>query len=72
VFAWLARTAGIEEHEMLRTFNCGVGLVAVVSAKNAGHVIDAFQESGERAFRIGTLIKGDGAAKVRYRGAMKL
>ena len=72
LFAWLAKSAGIEELEMLRTFNCGIGLVAVVSEKNSGHVIDAFQESGERGWRIGALVKGDGEAKVRYRGAMKL
>jgi phosphoribosylformylglycinamidine cyclo-ligase len=72
VFGWLAKTAGIEEREMLRTFNCGLGLIAVVSEKCAGHVIDAFQESGERATRIGHLVKGDGEAKVRYKGALKL
>jgi phosphoribosylformylglycinamidine cyclo-ligase len=72
LFSWMAKSAGIEEREMLRTFNCGIGLVAVVSEKSSGHVIDAFQESGERAFRIGTLVKGDGEAKVRYHGAMKL
>jgi phosphoribosylformylglycinamidine cyclo-ligase len=57
---------------MLRTFNCGLGLIAIVSEKSAGHVIDAFQESGERATRIGTLVKSDGEAKVRYTGALKL
>ncbi len=72
VFGWLAKSAGIEEREMLRTFNCGIGLVAVVSEKHSGHVIDAFQESGERAYRIGSLVAGDGEAKVRYRGALKL
>jgi phosphoribosylformylglycinamidine cyclo-ligase len=72
VFGWLAKSAGIEEREMLRTFNCGLGLIAVVSEKCAGHVIDAFQESGERAMRIGHLVKGDGEAKVRYKGALKL
>ena len=72
VFGWLARSAGIEEREMLRTFNCGLGLIAVVSEKCSGRVIDAFQESGESATRIGTLIKGDGEAKVRYTGALKL
>jgi phosphoribosylformylglycinamidine cyclo-ligase len=72
LFAWLAKSAGIEERELLRTFNCGIGLIAVVSEKCSGHVIDAFQESGERARRIGTLVKGDGEAKVRYRGTMKL
>jgi phosphoribosylformylglycinamidine cyclo-ligase len=72
VFGWLAKTAGIEEREMLRTFNCGLGMIAVVSEKCAGRVIDAFQESGERATRIGHLVKGDSEAKIRYKGALKL
>jgi phosphoribosylformylglycinamidine cyclo-ligase len=75
VFSWLARTAGIAEAEMLRTFNCGIGLVAVAEEKNAGHVIDAFQECGDRAVRLGKLVAGEGAegeAKVVYRGTLKL
>ena len=72
VFKWLARQAGIAESEMLRTFNCGIGLVAVADEKHAGHVIDAFQEAGGQASRIGRLIRGGGEAKVVYRGALKL
>ncbi len=72
VFQWLAKEAGIVESEMLRTFNCGIGMIAVADEKNAGHVIDAFQEAGQQATRIGTLIKSDGEAKVVYRGALKL
>jgi phosphoribosylformylglycinamidine cyclo-ligase len=72
VFRWLASEAGIAEREMLRTFNCGIGLVAVADERNAGHVIDAFQEAGDRATRIGRLIPGAGEAKVAYRGALKL
>jgi phosphoribosylformylglycinamidine cyclo-ligase len=72
VFRWLAKEAGIAEREMLRTFNCGIGMVAVADEKDAGHVIDAFQEAGDHATRIGVLIRGDGEAKVAYRGALKL
>jgi phosphoribosylformylglycinamidine cyclo-ligase len=72
VFQWLAKEAGIAESEMLRTFNCGIGMVAVADEKNAGHVIDAFQEAGDRAVRIGKLIEGRGEAKVVYRGALGL
>ena len=68
----LAKQAGIAESEMLRTFNCGIGLVAVADEKHAGHVIDAFQEAGDHAVRIGRLIRGGGEAKVVYRGALKL
>jgi phosphoribosylformylglycinamidine cyclo-ligase len=72
VFGWLAKCAGIAEAEMLRTFNCGIGMVVVADANRAGHIIDAFQESGDRATRIGTLVAGEGEPKVRYHGALKL
>jgi phosphoribosylformylglycinamidine cyclo-ligase len=72
VFRWLAETAGIAQAEMLRTFNCGIGLVAVVDEKHAGAVIDAFQENGDKAVRLGRLVSGSGEAKVVYRGALKL
>ena len=84
VFQWLAKQAGIAEREMLRTFNCGIGLVAVADEENAGLIIEAFQKAGDHALRIGKLVAGlsdgasaasrDGAgeAKVVYRGALKL
>jgi phosphoribosylformylglycinamidine cyclo-ligase len=72
VFQWLAKQAAIAEREMLRTFNCGIGLVAVTDEKNADAVIAAFQQAGDHAVRIGRLIKGAGEAKVAYRGSLKL
>ncbi len=72
VFQWLAKQAGIAEQEMLRTFNCGIGMIVVADERNAGHVIDAFQEAGDHATRIGCLMAGSGEAKTVYRGALKL
>jgi phosphoribosylaminoimidazole synthetase len=72
VFGWLAQSAGIAESEMLRTFNCGIGLIVVSSEKCAGHVIDAFQENGDRATRLGTLVAGGLKPKVQYTGALRL
>jgi phosphoribosylformylglycinamidine cyclo-ligase len=72
VFGWLARAGSIPHHEMLRTFNCGIGLVAVAGEKSASQVIDAFQACGEKARCIGTLVVGEGEPKVRYRGKLKL
>jgi phosphoribosylformylglycinamidine cyclo-ligase len=72
VFQWLAKEAGIAETEMLHTFNCGIGMIAVADEKNAGHVIDAFQEAGDHAARIGKLVKGEGEAKTVYRGRLPL
>jgi phosphoribosylformylglycinamidine cyclo-ligase len=72
VFGWLANGAGIPAPEMLRTFNCGIGLVAVVSEKHSGRVIEAFQQAGDKAMRIGQLVTGAGEAQVVYRGVLTL
>jgi phosphoribosylformylglycinamidine cyclo-ligase len=72
VFGWLSKSAGIGEREMLRTFNCGIGLIAVVAPEKADATIAAFSGAGESACRIGTLVPGSGEPKVRYRGALKL
>jgi phosphoribosylformylglycinamidine cyclo-ligase len=72
VFGWLAKSVGIAEREMLRTFNCGIGLIVVVAADRADEAIRIFANAGDMAVRIGALVPGDGEAKVRYRGALKL
>jgi phosphoribosylformylglycinamidine cyclo-ligase len=72
VFGWLAKSAGIEEREMLRTFNCGLGLMVIVAADKADAAVAAFDANGESATIVGKLIKGDGEGKVVYRGALKL
>ena len=68
VFKWLAREGGVAEAEMLRAFNCGLGMIAVTDEANADAVIAAFGGGA----RIGTLVSGDGEAKVRYTGALPL
>jgi phosphoribosylformylglycinamidine cyclo-ligase len=72
VFGWLARSAGIEEREMLRTFNCGIGLVAIAPSEKAEDVIAAFAAHGQHAQKIGVLGAGKGEPMVRYSGALKL
>jgi len=72
VFAWLAREAGLDAPEMLRTFNCGVGLVAICAAGHESAVIAAFEQAGESAFRIGALAPArETDPKVRYNGALE-
>jgi phosphoribosylformylglycinamidine cyclo-ligase len=68
VFAWLAQTGGIDEQEMLRTFNCGIGLVAVVASGDANVCVEAFTAAGESARIVGTLVTDSGEACVRYNG----
>jgi phosphoribosylformylglycinamidine cyclo-ligase len=71
VFAWLSLEAGLADSEMLTTFNCGLGLIAVVEAGKAGAVIEAFQELNEHAYRVGHLVRTQhGDPQVRYRGTL--
>ncbi|MBX7247555.1 MAG: phosphoribosylformylglycinamidine cyclo-ligase [Caulobacteraceae bacterium] len=55
VFGWLAGTGGIAEHEMRRTFNCGVGFILIVSPQDAEPVLAALLNAGEQAFVCGEL-----------------
>ena len=72
VFQWLASEGGIAEHEMLRTFNCGIGMIVVVSPKDADAVAQAFTRAGETAVTLGKIIKASGDARVVYDGKLKL
>lgn len=58
VFQWLQATGGISEHEMRRTFNCGVGLLLIVGKDAAPEVLAALLEAGEDAFVCGELAAG--------------
>ncbi|HVW91442.1 MAG TPA: phosphoribosylformylglycinamidine cyclo-ligase [Devosia sp.] len=55
IFGWLSRVGGIEEREMLRTFNCGVGMVVAVKAGDAENLVNLLNAKGERAWVIGEL-----------------
>ena len=72
VFGWLARGGALSEAEMLRTFNCEVGMIAIVAAGDAPAVLAKLRAEGETAFELGVLEpRGDGAP-VRYDGALAL
>jgi len=60
LFRWLAATGGIAEQEMLRTFNCGVGMVVVVAAEKADAVVDVFRREGETVAQLGEVIAAQG------------
>ena len=57
VFQWLAEVGGISEHELRRTFNCGVGMMLIVSPENLPDVLDGLLHAGEDAFVCGELVE---------------
>ena len=63
LFAWLQKTAGIDDLEMNRTFNNGIGMVVVVDAANAEATAKTLRDAGEAVYTIGVIaMKGDGAS----------
>lgn len=60
VFSWLSRVGGMEEREMLRTFNCGVGMLCAVSSEDADRLVEHLRAEGETAAVVGTLIRRTG------------
>jgi phosphoribosylformylglycinamidine cyclo-ligase len=71
VFSWLARTGGVSPREMMRTFNCGVGMIAVVAAGQAAQVAAVLQEAGETVTPIGRIVPRRDAGVI-YRGSLAL
>jgi phosphoribosylformylglycinamidine cyclo-ligase len=81
VFGWLRRAGRLDDAEMLRTFNCGIGMVAVVAHEGCDEVVRVLQAEGEAPLRIGALEPGRGvrsqakgkgdAEAVRYSGRLE-
>ncbi len=73
IFGWLARTGGVETREMLRTFNCGIGMVAVVAPQDAGAVREALEAEGETVVDVGRLVARAGEGpRVVFNGTLGL
>ena len=66
VFDWLQANGRISEHEMLRTFNCGIGMAILVSSEEAGSVTRALEEAGEAVYRLGHVVAASGKKRVRF------
>lgn len=73
VFRWLSTVGGVAPEEMLRAFNCGIGMAVVVPVDQEERVADAFADAGESVVRLGVIEPSDGsaqdAAHVAYEGA---
>ncbi len=65
LFSWLQQDGGIPEDDLLRTFNCGIGMTVVVARKDADQVQQILEASGETVFRIGEITQGTGRVDIR-------
>ena len=72
VFGWLAKVGGVAEREMLRTFNCGIGMIVVASAAEADAVVAALREAGEAPVRLGEVTPSGSEGQVAYHGKLSL
>jgi phosphoribosylformylglycinamidine cyclo-ligase len=72
VFKWLAAQAGIAELEMLRTFNCGIGMIAIVEPDKVDKVVEVLTDAGETVVQLGTVIPADGEHRVVYNGHLDM
>ena len=68
VFRWLATTANMAMPELLKTFNCGIGMIAVVAAPQAEALADLLRAEGETVYTLGHIVPGEG---VIYHGMLK-
>ena len=67
VFKWLQERGGIEEHEMLRTFNCGIGMVLLVAEEHVEQICLALTEADEDVIHLGRVIDhSDSAPRIAY------
>jgi phosphoribosylformylglycinamidine cyclo-ligase len=67
VFRWLSSTANMSEPELLKTFNCGIGMILVVAEDRAEVLTTLLQGEGETVTRLGRIVEGQG---VIYRGRL--
>ena len=73
VFSWLSKTGGVAATEMLRTFNCGVGMIAVVAAEDVERVGAVLAAEGESVFTLGRMVaRTEGEAGTSYKGTLAL
>jgi phosphoribosylformylglycinamidine cyclo-ligase len=69
IFGFLQRTGNVEQAEMLRTFNCGMGYLAIVSEEEADRALKTLDQAGSEGRIIGRVIKGE--RRVGYTGTLR-
>ncbi len=66
IFEWLKQYGEISQQEMLRTFNCGIGMIVCIAAEKEKHTLEILENNGYQSKRIGQLINTETASAVHY------
>ena len=72
VFGWLARVGKVAEAEMLRTFNCGIGMIVITASSQAEAAMGALREAGEAPVALGEVVASGERARMTTTGGLKL
>ena len=64
MFEWIRTLGRVDDAEMLRTFNCGIGLVLVVEAEQAETIAGELEGAAETVFDIGGVVAASGSADI--------
>jgi len=75
LFAWLEETGNLGDEELLRTFNCGIGMILITPKENAPLLKKSFSEAGETIYEIGVIrsaAKPDAPPGIKYQGRLAL
>ncbi|AHA28318.1 phosphoribosylformylglycinamidine cyclo-ligase [Candidatus Liberibacter americanus] len=71
VISWISKKANINSTEMLSTFNCGIGMILIVSPESADYVIKILQENGENIIYCGKVIqRNNKVSPILYKGSL--
>jgi phosphoribosylformylglycinamidine cyclo-ligase len=68
IFTWIQQQGEVDDEEMLRVFNLGVGMVAVVAAADLGEILASLRASGQKGFVMGSVDKGGSGVVYDWRG----
>src|SRR6188508_503195 len=72
VFQWLARAGNVAQEEMLRTFNCGIGMILVAAPKDADAIAAVLSREGENVVELGEITSASDGTQVQYKGQLNL
>ena len=66
VFRWLKEKGGVDDGEMLRTFNCGIGMIVCVAPEDEANARAVLTAAGETVYGIGEIATAEGLPRVKY------